>query len=750
MVIKSQIIWIDENIDKKENALYIKEIESIGLLNLRLFKQVDKAIYNMKYIEFQETKVIISGKLYSEFVQKFKENIIDMCVAPKIIVFTSNKEKFIEYNKEYQNNSNLFYTFGGIATTFNEIIKFLKDEIIPQKIEKKDDIQFAFEYIDSKEKLAFPIIFQSLIDSESIDNMEEYTNYLYNTYSKDNNNLKELLGSIKSMRNIPIQLLSKYYARLFTSESNFYKDINKDLGLNKKGKYLPYIKILYEGVKLKALPLDSNNILYRGSKISNEELKKIKSFLSNKTKNLPGAIVFSKTFLSFHKEKKVSESFLSFENKNKNFSKVLFILEKDDNIDYNLSTYADIEKISYFPNEREVLFFPFSSFEIKEIREINIKNEKAYEIKLLYLGKYLKEIENNKNIINEENKIPDSEFKKQLIEFGLIKEEKIKDNNTERLFNEYNKYEKNIEENIKKNNIIIGEINISSNDVNKDIQIINSFENYKRNRNIRMIDEKDYYKYENEKEIKENIEIRINGKKIDFSYLYKFNKEGKYKIEYLFKKNLTKTNHMFYNCKSITNLNLSNFNTQNVTNMNNMFAICESLTNLNLSNFNTQNVTDMSNMFAFCNSLTNLNLSNFNTQNVTDMSYMFSGCNSLTNLNLSNFNTQNVTNMSYMFSGCESLTLNLSNFNTLNVINMSNMFTCCNCLTNLNLSNFNTQNATNMGCMFNNCKSLTNLNLSNFNTQNVIDMGIMFLGCKSLKKENIITKDNQILNLFRN
>ena len=37
----------------------------------------------------------------------------------------------------------------------------------------------------------------------------------------------------------------------------------------------------------------------------------------------------------------------------------------------------------------------------------------------------------------------------------------------------------------------------------------------------------------------------------------------------------------------------------------------------------------MSEMFSGCNSLTNLDLSNFNTQNVTNMSAMFSGCKSL-------------------------------------------------------------------------------------------------------------------------
>ena len=60
-------------------------------------------------------------------------------------------------------------------------------------------------------------------------------------------------------------------------------------------------------------------------------------------------------------------------------------------------------------------------------------------------------------------------------------------------------------------------------------------------------------------------------------------------------------------------------------------------------------------MFSECSSLTNINLSNFNTNNVTNMSYMFSGCSSLININLSNFNTNNVTDMSGMFDGCKKL-----------------------------------------------------------------------------------------------
>ena len=108
--------------------------------------------------------------------------------------------------------------------------------------------------------------------------------------------------------------------------------------------------------------------------------------------------------------------------------------------------------------------------------------------------------------------------------------------------------------------------------------------------------------YKNEKSIKE-CEIRINDILYPFSYFFNFKQKGKYLIKYKFKNYLTNTNRIFCGCESLTNLDLSNFNTQNVTNMECMFRNCESLTNLNLSNFNTQNVTNMGFMFDACKSL---------------------------------------------------------------------------------------------------------------------------------------------------
>lgn len=69
-----------------------------------------------------------------------------------------------------------------------------------------------------------------------------------------------------------------------------------------------------------------------------------------------------------------------------------------------------------------------------------------------------------------------------------------------------------------------------------------------------------------------------------------------------------------------------------------------------LANLDTANVTDMSHMFYNCYTLTSLDVSHFNTGNVTNMSWMFSYCENLASLDVSHFNTANVTNMSWMFT----------------------------------------------------------------------------------------------------
>ena len=524
MQIDINVIWIDANINSIENKLYFEELIKINKLKVTAFDNVEKAINEIKSIQFKETKVIVSGRLFNDFVNQLYENLSEINVIPKIIIFTRHKDLFIRKYKNILDN-NPFCNYGGVKTLFSEIQNFIINDI-KLKIFDDKDIQLTFERIDSKEKLYLPILYKTLIESESAHKIEQYTNKLYDKYN-ENENLKELFGSIKSITKIPNELLSKYYARAYTAESKFYKEMNEDLALNRFGDYLTFIKVLYEGIKYKSFPLVKEEKLYRGSLISKDEINKINEFLKQKKDGLPAGMVHSKSFLSYSKDESIAINFLKIcKNNDTNLFKVLYELSNDKNVKYDLSTYIDIEKISFLKKEKEVLFLPFSCFVIEGIKEVkkedgdeysrnffkkyNLK-ENIHKIDLSYLGKYFPEIE-KKDIIPEN--LPDSEFKENIEKSGLIKKEEIKYIKLNNLMEKYedlkqeikNIEKKKIENIIKTKNFIYAEIDISQNYLNKPIQIINSFENYIKNSdNNNIIDLIDDPDFKNEEEIKVNI-----------------------------------------------------------------------------------------------------------------------------------------------------------------------------------------------------------------------------------------------------
>ena len=822
-----------------------------------------------------------------------------------------NKEKYLENNQNFANLNYInhpFYNSGGVHNNFEEIKQFIMTPFENSKVmlKRDDEENLIFDYIDCKEKLLLPIFYKSLIKITPEDKADLFTKKLNEKYSSKCKELKNLLDPIMSLKNIPPQLLSKYYSRIYTSESGFYKDLNRDLRENKRDEYLPYIKVLYEGIKSKSLLLASNEELYRGSKLSIQEFEKIKNFIKSKKKDLPSGIVFSKTFLSFTKDKKIAENFLlrnetPQDKASNNLIKVLFILKKDNNLDYTLSTHADMEKLSFFPPEREVLFFPFSSFAIDDYKENELcGNTRITIIYLFYLGKYVANFQRemksqmtstpispgiiqsqiiptqiSPGIIQSQitptqispgmiqsqiiptqtstgmiqsqitptqispgmnqsqitptqispgmiqslfpsiatpsllsgpnmlKQIPDSNFKNELLNSGLIPKEKIKLIKVGSIVNEFQKHKEEIkkvrtippnEEKQKTINniypktyvtriyekdpeppsilepekpepetlskpkpesetlpptqpppIIINQNNYITAEINIDKNNIN--------KSIRVINSYEEYKrsnlnlkvdnesrYKNEKDIK-NCEIKINENQMNFFYFYKFSSPGKYRIQYSFPSILTKTDFMFANCEFLEKIDFINFNSKYIYNMSFMFYRCTSLKYINFTNFFTKRVTDMNSMFNGCESLDNLDLSYFNTQNVKNMSRMFFGCKSLKKLNASNFNTEEVLNMYSMFSGCRDLEdLNLSSFNTRNVKNMSRMFSGCSSLKYLDIWNFNTFHVLYMYNLFYGDASLKKINMSNFNTQNVFNMDDMFQGCNSLFPQNIISK----------
>ena len=128
-------------------------------------------------------------------------------------------------------------------------------------------------------------------------------------------------------------------------------------------------------------------------------------------------------------------------------------------------------------------------------------------------------------------------------------------------------------------------------------------------------------------------------------------------------------NYMFSGCENLLSVPAIPGIPDYYGGMYDVFKGCSSLTQLDVSNFNTTNAKSLSNMFEGCSSLTQLDVSNFDASNVISFRYMFKGCNSLNNLKLFDFPTSLVEtenkgyNYNNMFENCTSLTqLDLNDF----------------------------------------------------------------------------------------
>ena len=249
--------------------------------------------------------------------------------------------------------------------------------------------------------------------------------------------------------------------------------------------------------------------------------------------------------------------------------------------------------------------------------------------------------------------------------------------------------------------------------------------------------------------------------------------------------NITNMSGMFYDCRSIKELDLSSFNTENVTNTSGMFYDCDSIEELDLSSFRNDSLEYVDYMFEGCDNLRKLNLSNFNVASVNyngslfssnvnstiildnwtfdyspsvsildlfynvetiscknwvlpdDASYLFhtSNPNILKTVDVTGWDLSSTTNISSLFSDNTKLEsiVGLETWNTSNIVDMSYMFNNCNKLKNIDLSNFDTSNVEDMSSMFYNCEKLKSLDLTSFNTSNLYDAQSMFENCESLE-----------------
>ncbi len=195
---------------------------------------------------------------------------------------------------------------------------------------------------------------------------------------------------------------------------------------------------------------------------------------------------------------------------------------------------------------------------------------------------------------------------------------------------------------------------------------------------------------------------------------------------------------MFYDCKSLENLDVSSFNTNLVTDMQYMFYECKAIEHLDLSKFSYASANDMDCLFANCSALKTINLGASNTPNLTTMQRMFQNDTVLKSIDLSHFDISKIKSFAYMFSKCNNIeTITLPNTVSNDVTTFQQAFRYCNKLKSIDLSMFRVTKVTSVSYMFGSCTSLESINLSNWNLSKITTIANLFSGLTSLTSVNL-------------
>ena len=434
------VLWIHPNKFKNSNHIF-KSIMKERDLKFKEASDPSSGIEELKKVKFKCIYIIVSGSMFQEFIQKFQENLSQITCIPIITIFTLHKESCEKY--QYANHP--FYNSGGIHTQYDELIQtFLKfDSIVTKEIEANTispvytNECFNFEKIDSIPKLYFPFIYSKFIKKINDDDILEFHK---NILKYDDENIKKLIYPLVNLSEIPIEILVKFWLRIYTLETGFYSNMNCKLMKLKGKEFNSFIKLIYFALNEIFIKNRCDICLYRGDIMSNEELNTIID--KSKSDSIKDKLIYSRKFLSFSSSKEIAEIFISekYKQKYNNINYILFKINPyKGKIDEAKCYNIEMKNYSLLQYEEEYLFLPYSPFILDSVEKYNIKSKDSNIcvnlINLSYIGTYKDIIKTSmKNISSLDD-----------LSFSLLEKYFIEETKKYKLFDE----EENIWEKVK-------------------------------------------------------------------------------------------------------------------------------------------------------------------------------------------------------------------------------------------------------------------------------------------------------------
>ena len=432
MVKIANILYYDENIEKhlddihKDSDYFERKTPGTFLLCTNILS-LNFVMEEIKYYNESHPRalfnLIVTGSKFQKVMDFLKDKYENY--FQNICIYCMNIEKYSNLSKKYNK-------IKGVYKDTNQVIKFI-EEVSSEKT-KPFEIVKIVSYFDYKDKY--------YDRHEQISKF--YGNLTKEAYIKYSQKMEELINSkeekdlriekkklIKSFETFDLTKDLENLHKLVIYEytrNTYYSNLNKWLSTcnNKAYEIISYYtaRLMYalNDYALKSnLFYKKNKILYRGTKATYIALLPYE--------RLKGKIILFSAFTSISEEKSVAIFFSSREKikelyEAKKYFSVIFTI-KNYFKDNCISCGIDIQSISEYGKEKEILFQPFSFYFVRNVKfdyekytvdidlEIIPKKE-IFEEKIRKGGKVIYDKETNLMVIEEKEKGNKKEIEKEM------------------------------------------------------------------------------------------------------------------------------------------------------------------------------------------------------------------------------------------------------------------------------------------------------------------------------------------------
>ncbi|CAF1322681.1 unnamed protein product [Rotaria sordida] len=361
------LVWLDSKLDES-NEDFRNSIKQLQLTvdGIEKFRDVDECLKYISSFKNQKAFLIVSGALTENVVPR----VHGMSQIHAVYIFCRKKSKYEQWEtKEWPKVRGIFTEIDSICASVQQSARECDDDTVGIT----GELESSFMYTTFFKEIVLEIDFD---EKKTIPELADYAcqQKVYANNKKELELINEFAQKYHgNINNNPV--------RWYTAECFTYKMLNKALGnldVNTLLKTGFFMRDLHQNIQqlhdeqLNGKDKPFPSIVYRGQTMTQQDFE---------IKIQQDKLMSYNNFLSTSEERYVAADFIRRKLRSDNTKiGVLFIITIDPSI--KSVPYARIAKFSKFPDEKEILLSTHTIFRIQQIKEIQEKEMKIWQVKL--------------------------------------------------------------------------------------------------------------------------------------------------------------------------------------------------------------------------------------------------------------------------------------------------------------------------------------------------------------------------------